>query len=107
MTARPEPDVYQTATLINGLPTVSFVSRPYTRVIRTVFVTAGVFSGAVIYRAVPGSLGGKVAAIPNANPNTYNIPFLLAAGQGLFVVFDTLASPVNTANARISSSREW
>lgn len=107
MVARPEPDVYQTAALINGLPTVTFVSRPYTRVVRSVYMVAGVFSAGTIYRAMPGSLGGKIASIPSANPNIYNVPFLLSAGQALYVVFDSAASPVNVASARISTSREW
>jgi hypothetical protein len=101
------PDVYATATLINGLPTVVFVSQPFSRVILNVFANAATFASATIYRGINGTLGGLINAIGIANPATYNVPFKLPAGQALYVVFSASASPVSAASARISASREW
>lgn len=104
-----EPDVYRTATLVNGLPTVTFSPKTYRRVITAVTINSIVASAASISR------GGQVNAatitsIPFANPNTYTAPFQLPAGQLLFVVFSNVAAPVDPANpaafARISALRE-
>lgn len=98
------PDELGIGATINGAATVTFTSRPYTRLIRSVFVDAGVFASCTIYRAAI-QLGGIVAGVPTAHPNTYNVPFYLPAGQALFVVFSASPNPVYLAQAKLSAMR--
>jgi hypothetical protein len=106
MPVKVEPPLYLTAALVNGVATVVFPSKPYPRLIRSIWFNS------VVPASVTLSRGGSasVAVITSnavANPNTYNDPFILPGGQSIFVVFSAAASPVNAAAAKLVSMREW
>ena len=98
------PDEYGLAALINGLPTVTFVSRPFQRVIRTVWMEAAINASVQIFK---GSLQSPGIITSNliAHPATYSVPFILPKGYVLYVVFSAAATPVNAAQAKISAYR--
>lgn len=106
MAAEPMPDETIPAVLLGSFNTVIFRSRPYRRAVRTVFMNCGVTGGASIYKGQIAQ-GGAIAGIKNANPNTYNVPFVLPPGYTLYVVFTANASPAYSAFATLSASREW
>lgn len=103
MSVEQEPDLNLFASLVNGANTVVFPAKPYQRLIRSVWVSAGIATGATIYRGIAAA-PGLIDSVKFANPNTYNIPFVLPAGQILLVVFDAIGTG---ARARLSSSRQW
>jgi hypothetical protein len=103
--AVPEPPIFQSASLINGLPTVTFQPRPYPRVVTSIFVQSIVPATATFYR----NLITPAAVIDSntvANPNTYTVPFRLPTGQILYVVFSSATSPVSNAYAKLTAARE-
>lgn len=98
-----ERPLYLTATIVNGVATVVFASRPYSRLITSVWVNSVVASSVTLTR---GGTTGTIDSSTFANPNTFSNPFILPAGQSLFVVFGTAANPVSAAAAKISSFRD-
>lgn len=90
------------ATLINGKATAVFNSRPYTRMVVTVDMQNTVAGPVTLYR---GSLSGafsRIAGSPQGSNQQYTQPFRLPAGQGMFVVWDSLPTPVSGASAKIT-----
>jgi hypothetical protein len=106
MPVKVEPPLYLTAALVNGVATVVFPSKPYARLIRSIWCDSIVPAGVTFSRG-----GSASVAVINsnkvANPQTYNDPFILPAGQSIFVVFTAAATPVNAAAAKLVSMREW
>ena len=92
------PPSNMSATTLNGLATVIFASKPYRRVIRTIafFNTAG--GRVTIYRGTIAAFT-KVSSHTVGDDQTYNIPFNLPSGQGVFVQWDNAPVPVSSARA--------
>lgn len=98
-----EPDIYLRASLVGGLPTVTFPPRPYHRRVTNIVVGNGVASNVTVYRGQLGST--PVAQNSNGQTNTLSGSISLPAGQQLFVQWNAAASPVSSAFARASFER--
>jgi hypothetical protein len=87
------------AVTLNGKATVLFPGRSYTRVVRTIAMFNTQPGRVTIYR---GTIGAFTFVAFNATgvDQTYNIPFKLPSGQGVFIVWDgALPVPVSSARA--------
>lgn len=97
-----EPDQTQLAALVNGLATAAFAPRPYRRTVRTVIVQNSVPCSVSVYRGSIGSLA-LLASNPLGGNYTFDVSFILPAGQSLFVIWSAAGSPVGSAFAKVSA----
>jgi hypothetical protein len=102
MVVRASPTVSATAQLINGAATCVFGSKPYQRVIKTVDVSSSVATGVTCYKGSPTGAFSRVWGSSNGANQQYTQPFILPAGQGLFVVWDAAPATLSDASARIN-----
>lgn len=93
------------AVTLNGKATVAFPSRPYTRAVRTVAMISPVQGRVTIYKGTIGAFTFVAANLAGAD-QTYNVPFKLPSGQGVFVVWDVAPSPVSAARAVLTWMEE-
>lgn len=99
-----EPDIYLSATLVNGLPTCTFAPKPYNRKITNIVVTNTVASAVSGYRGQLRSVAifQNLLGANNTLRGTINLP----AGQTLFIQWSAAGSPVSGATARVSFERD-
>jgi hypothetical protein len=101
----PEQPLTLVATLLNGLATVTFPSKPYRRVATHVNLTNPVGGGVVIY--VGGLVANtQISSSDNGNKNDYTVPFNVPAGQSVYVQWVVAPTPVSLAFATLSCVRE-
>jgi hypothetical protein len=100
----PEPDQYRTATLIGGLPTCSFSSKPYPRKItRAVVLNTAPSSGVKVYIASLTAV--PVASNPLGGNNTLQDVIKVPAGQPFFFQWSAVGTLVSDATARVTLER--
>lgn len=99
-----EQDEYQTALLINGLPTCVFRSKPYHRIVTSVVLGNSNPSAVKCYRGVVGSV--PVASNLVGANNTVRGEIVLPAGQPFFVQWSTIGAQVKDAFAKVSFDKE-
>jgi hypothetical protein len=100
-----EPPLTQVATLLNGLATVTFPSKPYRRVATHINLTNPVGGNVTVY--VGGLVANtQVTSTANGNQNDYTVPFNVPAGQSVFVQWATAPTPVSSAFATLTCVRE-
>lgn len=97
------PDIYKTASLLNGVPVCTFDPAPYHRTITSILVGNSVASAVTVYRQQIGSI--PVAHNTTGQNNTIRGRLMLPAGQLLFVVWNAVGPDVSDAFARVSWER--
>jgi hypothetical protein len=99
-----EQDELQTAVLLNGLPTCTFRSKPYHRIITTVQIGNSNPSAVKCYRGVIGTI--PVASNLVGSLNTVRGDIVIPAGQAFFVQWSASGLVVRDAFAKVSWEKE-
>jgi hypothetical protein len=95
-----EPDQFAVASLVNGLPTCTFLPRPYHRTITNIVVTNGATSVVNCYR---GALTAPPVATNSLGArNTLSGQITIPSGQLFFVQWTVAGNPVSSGTARVS-----
>lgn len=86
------------AVTVSGLATVVFPARSYRRGITSIAMINPAGGSVTIYRGTINAFT-FVTSNPVGGEQTYSVPFILPAGQGLFVQWSNSPSPVSLARA--------
>ncbi len=100
------PPVSVSAVLLNGLATAVFPSKPYQRVVILVDMQNTVTGTSTIYTGTTSGAFKRVASNPQGSNQQWTNPFLVPAGQGVFVQWNSAPSPVSNARATITWKEE-
>lgn len=96
------PSVSGLAVLFNGLATVTFQSKPYSRVVILLDFQNPTSGAVAFYRGGVSGAFTRIAGNSSGSNTQWTSPFKLPAGQNLFVQWTNAPSPVNLAMATMT-----